>query len=72
MALVFVQLGMTTPAAIVVTVAFRILNVWLPVAIGLWFARRLRLFGAGERAGERAGEPAPVPETRPPGGAGPM
>jgi uncharacterized membrane protein YbhN (UPF0104 family) len=62
MALVFVQLGMTTPAAILVTVAFRILNVWLPVAIGLWFARRLRLFGAREPAGERAREPAPVVE----------
>jgi hypothetical protein len=74
MALVFVQLGMTTPAAIVVTVAFRILNVWLPVAIGLWFARRLRLFGAGERAGELAPaiESAPVPEAGPPGGAASM
>jgi hypothetical protein len=65
MALVFVQLGMAAPAAILVTVAFRILNVWLPVAIGLWFARRLRLFGAGERAGERAGEPAPAIEPGP-------
>ncbi len=60
MAVVFVQLGMATPAAILVTVAFRILNVWLPVAIGLWCARRLRLFGAGERAADRAGEQAPV------------
>ena len=66
MAVVFVQLGMATPAAILVTVAFRILNVWLPVAIGLWFARGLRLFGAGERAGERAGEPAQVIEPGPP------
>lgn len=49
MALVFVQLGMTPTAAILVTVAYRILNVWLPVAVGLWCARRLRLFGA-ERA----------------------
>jgi uncharacterized membrane protein YbhN (UPF0104 family) len=46
MALVFVQLGMAPTEAILVTVAYRILNVWIPVAIGLWFARRLRLFGA--------------------------
>ncbi len=50
MALVFVQLGMTPTAAILVTVAYRILNVWIPVAMGLWCARRLRLFGGGERA----------------------
>ncbi len=50
MALVFVQLGMTPAAAILVTVAYRILNVWIPVAIGLWCARRLRLFGGGEEA----------------------
>ncbi len=53
MAVVFVQLGMATPAAILVTVAFRILNVWLPVAIGLWCARRLRLFGAPRRRASR-------------------
>lgn len=50
MALVFVQLGMTPTAAILVTVAYRILNVWIPVAIGLWCARRLRLFGGSEGA----------------------
>jgi hypothetical protein len=31
----------------------------------LWFARRLRLFGAGEQAGDRAGEPAPAIEPGP-------
>ena len=51
MALVFAQLGMAPTAAILVTVAYRILNVWLPVAIGFWCARRLRLFGAGEGTG---------------------
>ena len=61
MALVFVQLGMATPAAILVTVAYRVLNVWLPVAIGFWFARRLRLFGASERAREPS--PAIEPES---------
>jgi uncharacterized membrane protein YbhN (UPF0104 family) len=72
MALVFVQLGMAAPAAILVTVAFRILNVWLPVAIGLWFARRLRLFGAGERAGESAPaiEPGPLAAPGSPGSPG--
>ncbi len=59
MALVFVQLGMPATAAILVTLAYRILNVWLPVAIGFWCARRLRLFGATERTGDalRAIEP---------------
>jgi uncharacterized membrane protein YbhN (UPF0104 family) len=52
MALVFVELGMTPTAAILVTVAYRVLNVWLPVALGFWYARRLRLFGAGERGEE--------------------
>jgi uncharacterized protein (TIRG00374 family) len=50
MALVFVQLGMPPTTAILVTLAYRILNVWIPVAIGFWCARRLRLFGATERA----------------------
>ena len=60
MALVFVHLGMTATTAILVTVAYRILNVWIPVTIGLWCARRLRLFGAGETAREPA--PAAEPE----------
>ncbi len=46
MALVFVQLGMAPTTAILVTLAYRVLNVWLPVALGFWCARRLRLFGA--------------------------
>jgi uncharacterized protein (TIRG00374 family) len=69
MALVFVQLGMAAAPAILVTVAYRVLNVWLPVAIGFWYARRLRLFGGGEaaRQGTRVIEPEPrwvVPETK--------
>jgi uncharacterized protein (TIRG00374 family) len=63
MALVFVQLGMAPTTAILVTVAYRILNVWIPVAIGLWFARRLRLFGATERSED----PSPVMEPGSPG-----
>ena len=62
MALVFVQLGMPPTTAILVTLAYRILNVWIPVAIGLWCARRLRLFGATERA--RAAMSVIEPEAR--------
>jgi uncharacterized protein (TIRG00374 family) len=46
MVLVFVQLGMTPSAALLVTLAYRVLTVWLPVVAGFWFARKLRLFGA--------------------------
>ena len=62
MALVFVQLGMPATSAILVTLAYRILNVWLPVAIGFWCARRLRLFGATDRA--RAALTVMEPESR--------
>jgi glycosyltransferase 2 family protein len=59
MALVFVQLGMSPTAAILVTLAYRVLNVWLPVGLGFWCARRIRLFGAGVGAwGKRPVEPA--------------
>lgn len=54
MALVFVQLGMAPAPAILVTLAYRVLNIWLPVAVGFWCARRLRLFGSS------AGSPAEV------------
>jgi uncharacterized membrane protein YbhN (UPF0104 family) len=50
---------MPATAAILVTLAYRILNVWLPVAIGFWCARRLRLFGATERAGDALPEIEP-------------
>ena len=45
MALVFVSLGMEPAAAIAVTIAYRVLNVWIPVAIGFGCARYLRVFG---------------------------
>lgn len=45
MALVFVSLGMAPAAAIAVTIAYRVLNVWVPVALGFACARSLRLFG---------------------------
>ncbi|MGO9178541.1 MAG: lysylphosphatidylglycerol synthase transmembrane domain-containing protein [Candidatus Limnocylindrales bacterium] len=65
MALVFVQLGMTPTAAILVTLAYRVLNVWLPVAIGFWCARRLRLFGADTSGWvrQRVIEPEPLDAT---------
>jgi uncharacterized membrane protein YbhN (UPF0104 family) len=65
MALVFVQLGMTPTAAILVTLAYRVLNVWLPVAIGFWCARRLRLFGADTSGWvrQRVSEPEPLDAT---------
>jgi uncharacterized membrane protein YbhN (UPF0104 family) len=64
MALVFVQLGMGPGPAILVTLAYRVLNVWIPVVIGFWFARRLRLFGAASLARQRAvaAEPEDVVE----------
>ncbi len=45
MALVFVSLGVPPAAAVLVTLAYRVLNVWAPVALGYVFARQLRLFG---------------------------
>jgi uncharacterized protein (TIRG00374 family) len=45
MALTFVALGMDPAAAILVTIAFRVLNVWIPVGLGFVCARYLRLFG---------------------------
>ena len=66
MALVFVQLGMTPTAAILVTLAYRVLNVWLPVVVGFWCARRLRLFGAGKHA--QIQRPAIEPDTVDAGG----
>ena len=53
MALVFVALGMSPETAIIVTIAFRVMNVWIPVGLGFLCARYLRLFGGeGLAAGE--------------------
>ncbi len=48
MALVLASLGVTTTSAVAITVAFRGLNVWLPLAIGFFFLRRVRSLGGGE------------------------
>ena len=45
MTLVFVSLGIDPTTAILVTLAYRVLNVWVPVALGYVVARQLRLFG---------------------------
>jgi len=45
MALAFISLGVTSAIAILVTLAYRVLNVWVPVAVGFFVVRRLRLFG---------------------------
>ena len=44
MALTFVGLGVDATTAVMVTLAYRLLNVWLPVILGFFAARRLRLF----------------------------
>jgi len=45
----FVSLGVPTTNALVVALAFRGLNVWLPLAIGFLFLHQVRSFGAGRR-----------------------
>lgn len=62
MALVFVQLGVAPTTAILVTLAYRVLNVWLPVVLGFWCARRLRLFGASRLARMQQSAVEPEPE----------
>lgn len=51
MALVFVSLGVPIDRAIVITLVFRGLNVWLPLLIGFLFLQRVRSFGGGPPAG---------------------
>jgi len=45
-ALVFISLGIPLAQAVVITVAFRGLNVWLPLVIGFLLIHRVRTFGA--------------------------
>ncbi|HEY4752222.1 MAG TPA: lysylphosphatidylglycerol synthase transmembrane domain-containing protein, partial [Candidatus Limnocylindrales bacterium] len=54
MALVFVALGMPPATAILVAIAFRVLNVWIPVGLGFVCARYLRLFGGQGFEGSEA------------------
>lgn len=46
----FVSLGVPAPTALVVALAFRGLNVWLPLAIGFFFLHQVRSFGAQRQA----------------------
>lgn len=44
--LVFISLGVPAVIAVTIAVAFRGLNVWLPLAIGFFLINRVRAFGA--------------------------
>jgi uncharacterized protein (TIRG00374 family) len=57
MALAFISLGVTPAIAILVTLAYRVLNVWVPVAVGFFVVRRLRLFGGSVTAPGRSAAP---------------
>ncbi len=46
MALVFLSVAVPLTTSLVITVAFRGLNVWLPLAIGFFLLPRVRTFGA--------------------------
>ena len=48
--LAFVSLGVPSRKALVVSLAFRGLNVWLPLAIGFLFLHQIRSFGARRHA----------------------
>lgn len=52
MALVFVSLQVPLDRAIVITLVFRGLNVWLPLLIGFFFLQRVRSLGGGPPPGE--------------------
>ncbi len=47
MSLVFISLGIPGAISLAISVTFRGLNVWLPLALGFLFVGRVRAFGAG-------------------------
>ncbi len=49
MALVFISLAVSSVNALVITITFRGLNVWLPIAIGFFFVHRIGSFGGGRQ-----------------------
>ncbi len=53
--LAFTSLGIPSAKALVVALAFRGLNVWLPLAIGFLFLHKVRSFGAGKGSRQRSG-----------------
>jgi uncharacterized protein (TIRG00374 family) len=75
MALVFASLGMPEAKAILITLAFRGLNFWLPLVIGFLFLRSTRSFGKGgdrttlgPQAGPLASREIPLEDGRPDAG----
>lgn len=59
MGLVFTSLAMPAAPALGIILAFRGMNFWLPLVIGLFFVRRLPELGGGRRAHEGS-EPAHI------------
>jgi uncharacterized protein (TIRG00374 family) len=49
MSLLFVSAGVPGAIAVGIAVTYRILNVWLPLLIGYFFAQRMPLFGGKQR-----------------------
>jgi phosphatidylglycerol lysyltransferase len=49
MSLAFVALGLSAPTAIAVTLAFRLLNVWMPVGIGFFTIQGLSIVSGKQR-----------------------
>jgi uncharacterized protein (TIRG00374 family) len=70
MMLVFTSLGIPGATAAAVTLAFRLVNYWLPLAIGFFFLRSVRAFGIGPSMGGLRGGGGnsgsrPTPQHRP-------
>lgn len=59
MGLVFTSLGMAPAPALGIILAFRGMNFWLPLVLGLFFVRRLQDLGGGRGSGTRGRRPAP-------------
>ena len=70
MTLVFASLGVPLDRALVITLVFRGLNVWLPLLIGFFFLQRVRAFGGGPQPEAEACERRPPAQTGPPQGNG--
>ena len=44
MSLLFTSMGIASETAVVVAISYRVLNVWLPLALGYFFTRRMKIF----------------------------
>lgn len=73
MMLVFTSLGIPGATAAAVTLVFRMVNYWIPLALGFFFLRSVRAFGIGRSMGGHpkgdadAGSPAAGARSRAPG-----